>query len=52
MWKVPWVTVQMMIADMPWYDYDKAGSNGKNELDLDSLSKDDLKRFIDRVNNG
>ncbi len=55
LWKVPWITVQMMLADMPWYDYKKKGmsenKDTKSEMPFENMSKDDLKKFIDKVNN-
>ena len=52
LWKVNWITVQMMLADMPWYDYEKNGSDKtvSNETFLSDLDSDGLKDFIRKIN--
>lgn len=53
LWGVNWPTVQMMLADMPWYDYKaKRGErNPTEEVTLNDLQdNDELKRFIEKVN--
>lgn len=50
MWGVNWPTVQMMLADMPWYDYKgkRGAETVKDEVTLDDTEA--LKRFIEKVN--
>ncbi len=51
MWGVNWPMVQMMLADMPWYDYGKSEKKGKhNEISLDDMDPEGLKNLINRLN--
>lgn len=52
LWKVSFARIQIMLADMPWYEYQKTESKpGKNVISLDKIeSPDDIKNFIQKLN--
>lgn len=56
LWKVNWITIQMMLADMPWYDYDSKrrstvhGSMDREEIYLDGMDPGKLKNIITKLN--
>jgi len=53
LWGINWITVQMMLADMPWYDYEKKGAaqGTANETLLSDLNTpESIKKFLDRIN--
>lgn len=53
LWGINWITVQIMLADMPWDDYEKKGpdsGNAQETLLSDLGTPESIKNFLDRIN--
>ena len=47
LWGIPWITVQLMLADMPRYDYDKKEET--KAVPLTTENADDFKNYIKSI---
>lgn len=51
-WGITWVRLQIMLADMPWYDYSNSKKQSfKTTISIDSFeSPEDLRKYLETMN--